>query len=245
LSAKRVDAEFKSSHCRPPGVNVRRRQRSFQPKRLNQRAFTIKVVPKIWTWWNIGQFTWGDRMAESVEAQLHATLKPDSGVHLVRDSVRRAHLPQRASCGLRWAPKRPSPSAWNGHVRSVDSHIAFLHPEDQEETRRVWSECLRTGRPSEVSFRARSAEGGFRWFLSRAEPFRANDGTILYWIGSTSTSKNVSKRKSSSAGTKNTWQTRRDSAAPASLQWMEHQTVVLVRGSRSDLRIPSGTEPNA
>jgi len=64
-----------------------------------------------------------------------------------------------------------------------DSHIAFLHPEDQEETRRVWSECLRTGRPGEVSFRARNAEGGYRWFLSRAEPLRANDGTILYWIG--------------------------------------------------------------
>src|SRR4029077_6556360 len=52
------------------------------------------------------------------------------------------------------------------------SHIAFLHPEDQAETRRVWSECLRTGRPAEVSFRARNAEGGYRWFLSRAEPLR-------------------------------------------------------------------------
>ena len=38
-----------------------------------------------------------------------------------------------------------------------DSHIPFLHPEDHEETRRVWSECLRTGRPGEVSFRARNA----------------------------------------------------------------------------------------
>jgi PAS domain S-box-containing protein len=64
-----------------------------------------------------------------------------------------------------------------------DSHVAFLHPEDQGETRRVWSECLRTGRPGEVSFRARSAEGNYRWFLSRAEPLRANDGTIRYWIG--------------------------------------------------------------
>src|ERR1700741_4934350 len=71
--------------------------------------------------------------------------------------------------------KAPSP-AW-------DSNIPFLHPEDQAETRRVWSECLRTGRPAEVSFRARNAEGGSRWFLSRAEPLRANDGTILYWIG--------------------------------------------------------------
>src|SRR5260221_270770 len=64
-----------------------------------------------------------------------------------------------------------------------DSHIPFLHPEDQEETRRVWSECLRTGRPGEMSFRARNAEGGYRWFLSRAEPLRSNDGTILNWIG--------------------------------------------------------------
>ena len=64
-----------------------------------------------------------------------------------------------------------------------DSHIPFLHPEDQEETRRVWSECLRTGRAGEVTFRVRSADGDYRWFLSRAEPLRANDGTVLYWIG--------------------------------------------------------------
>ena len=34
-----------------------------------------------------------------------------------------------------------------------------------------------------MSFRARSAEGGYRWFLTRAEPLRASDGTLLYWIG--------------------------------------------------------------
>jgi PAS domain S-box-containing protein len=44
---------------------------------------------------------------------------------------------------------------------------------------------LRTGCPGEVSFRARNAEGGYRWFLSRVEPLRASDGTLLYWIGVT------------------------------------------------------------
>ena len=34
-----------------------------------------------------------------------------------------------------------------------------------------------------MSFRVRNAEGNYRWFLSRTEPLRANDGTILYWIG--------------------------------------------------------------
>ena len=89
-----------------------------------------------------------------------------------------------------------------------DSHIPFLHPKDQEETRRVWSECLRTGRPGEVSFRARNAEGGYRWFLSRAEPLRANDGTILYWIG---INFDIEERKRSSrtGEARHIWPTRR------------------------------------
>ena len=64
-----------------------------------------------------------------------------------------------------------------------DSHIPFLHPDDHEETRRVWSACLSSGRAGEVTFRVRGAEGNYRWFLSRTEPLHASDGTVLYWIG--------------------------------------------------------------
>src|ERR1700756_4181209 len=66
---------------------------------------------------------------------------------------------------------------------SWDSHIPLLHPNDHEETRRIWSTCLSTGCAGEASFRVRNAEGGYRWFLSRAEPLRASDVTLLYWIG--------------------------------------------------------------
>jgi PAS domain S-box-containing protein len=64
-----------------------------------------------------------------------------------------------------------------------DSHVPFLHQDDQEETRRVWSTCLRTGSAGELTFRVRGAVGEYRWFLSRAEPLRAGDGTLLFWIG--------------------------------------------------------------
>jgi formate hydrogenlyase transcriptional activator len=64
-----------------------------------------------------------------------------------------------------------------------DSHIPFLHPDDHEETRRVWATCLRTGSAGEVSFRVRNVDGEYRWFLSCAEPVRASDGTLMYWIG--------------------------------------------------------------
>jgi PAS domain S-box-containing protein len=64
-----------------------------------------------------------------------------------------------------------------------DSHIPLLHPDDHEETRRTWSTCLRTGCAGEMTVRVRNAEGAYRWFLSRIEPLRASDGTLLYWIG--------------------------------------------------------------
>ena len=64
-----------------------------------------------------------------------------------------------------------------------DAHIPMLHPDDREEARRVWSVCLGTGAAGENSQRIRNAEGIFRWFLSRVEPLRASDGTLLYWIG--------------------------------------------------------------
>jgi PAS domain S-box-containing protein len=64
-----------------------------------------------------------------------------------------------------------------------DSHIPYLHPDDHDETRRVWSTCLRTGSAGEVVFRTRDLKGEYRWFLSRAEPLRATDGSLICWIG--------------------------------------------------------------
>jgi PAS domain S-box-containing protein len=70
----------------------------------------------------------------------------------------------------------PTGAAW-------DSHILLLHPDDHEEARRVWSTCLHTGSAGEMPFRVRNAAGEYRWFLTRVEPLRASDGTLLYWIG--------------------------------------------------------------
>jgi PAS domain S-box-containing protein len=65
-----------------------------------------------------------------------------------------------------------------------DAHIPLLlHPDDREESRKAWSTCLRTGEAAEFSQRVRNAQGDHRWFLSRAEPLRADDGTLLQWVG--------------------------------------------------------------
>src|SRR6266508_3013400 len=64
-----------------------------------------------------------------------------------------------------------------------DDWVPLLHPDDHEESRKYWSNCLRTGEAGEHSYRVRSAQGDYRWFLTRFEPLRASDGTLLLWIG--------------------------------------------------------------
>jgi PAS domain S-box-containing protein len=66
-----------------------------------------------------------------------------------------------------------------------DHSFALLHPEDREDARKYWSSRLRTGEGGEHSYRVRSAQGDYRWFLTRMEPLRASDGTLLLWSGAT------------------------------------------------------------
>jgi PAS domain S-box-containing protein len=66
-----------------------------------------------------------------------------------------------------------------------DDWVPLLHPDDQEEARKHWSNLLRMGEGGEHSYRVRSAQGDYRWFLTRIEPLRVSDGTLLLWVGAT------------------------------------------------------------
>jgi len=83
----------------------------------------------------------------------------------------------------------------------------LLHPDEHEEARKYWSNCLRTGEGDEHVYRVRNAQGDYRWFLTRAEPLRASDGILLLWIG------RLWMLRSSSAPRKDCGRARRSSAA--------------------------------
>ncbi len=59
----------------------------------------------------------------------------------------------------------------------------ILHPEDRERTLAYWRHCLETGKPYEIEYRLRVAQGEYRWFLGRAMPVRDETGRILRWFG--------------------------------------------------------------
>src|SRR6202046_1724735 len=58
-----------------------------------------------------------------------------------------------------------------------------IHPEDLKKITDKWLGDLAAGRPGEVEGRLRRFDGGYRWFLFRAEPLRDESGNIVNWYG--------------------------------------------------------------
>jgi hypothetical protein len=66
-----------------------------------------------------------------------------------------------------------------------DGWTRAVHPEDLPRMLEHWRRARETGERFEAEIRMRGAhDGAWRWFLSRAQPARAADGSIFQWIGS-------------------------------------------------------------
>ena len=59
-----------------------------------------------------------------------------------------------------------------------------LHPDDRERVIAEWGEGVPRGGVFDIEFRIRRADGAYRWFKTRAIPFRDNDGRVVKWFGS-------------------------------------------------------------
>lgn len=59
-----------------------------------------------------------------------------------------------------------------------------LHPDDRERVVAEWTEVAPLGDIFDIEFRIRRADGQYRWFKTRAIPFRDNDGHVVKWFGS-------------------------------------------------------------
>jgi two-component system, LuxR family, sensor kinase FixL len=60
-----------------------------------------------------------------------------------------------------------------------------IHPDERERVVAAWTRSLETGRPYVDECRLRMKDGSYRYFRLRAEPLRAEDGTIVRWYGMT------------------------------------------------------------
>src|SRR4029077_21279608 len=61
--------------------------------------------------------------------------------------------------------------------------LATLHPDDQEPTRRLWTDSVAGWGPYDVEYRVRRRDGVYRWFKTRGTPIRDSEGRIFKWFG--------------------------------------------------------------
>ncbi len=60
--------------------------------------------------------------------------------------------------------------------------IDFLHPDDRDSVCHVWRKAVRIISPYEQEYRLRSANGEWRWFLTRCNAVRDVSGAVEKWI---------------------------------------------------------------
>ena len=59
----------------------------------------------------------------------------------------------------------------------------FVHPDDFPETANMFFHAIQTGTSYQAVNRLRRADGEYRWYHTRGEPLRDQDGRIIQWYG--------------------------------------------------------------
>jgi PAS domain S-box-containing protein len=71
------------------------------------------------------------------------------------------------------------------HEALGDGWLKTVHPDDVEQTQRVWEEVRARGTRYETEVRYLRHDGSYRWHVVRASPYRHSvSGEILAWFGS-------------------------------------------------------------
>jgi PAS domain S-box-containing protein len=61
--------------------------------------------------------------------------------------------------------------------------MEVLHPDDRENTRKVWTDSVAGHRRYDVEYRVRRHDGAYGWFKTRGAPIRDREGRITKWFG--------------------------------------------------------------
>ena len=60
-----------------------------------------------------------------------------------------------------------------------------LHPSDHEHCAEAWTRSVRDGVEYEIEVRHRRHDGAYRWFVTRAVPWKDDQGRVISWFGIT------------------------------------------------------------
>lgn len=104
----------------------------------------------------------------------------DEDIHALIDAIPQFVWTARADGTTEYANQR-----WRDYTGlSIGEWLQCLHPDDRHHSLDAWRTAVQTGMPYEVEHRVQLASTHtFRWFLTRAMPYKDAQGTILKWFG--------------------------------------------------------------
>jgi PAS domain S-box-containing protein len=79
----------------------------------------------------------------------------------------------------RWYEFTGRPEGSDGDASWAD----VVHPDDQDESLKLWHAAIRSGDAYEIEYRLKRRDGEYRWHLTRALPVRDHTATITRWFG--------------------------------------------------------------
>lgn len=100
-----------------------------------------------------------------------------------------------------------------------DGWMTVIHPEDLARTSAAWSNALRLGHELDFEHRIRTVGAGYRWFRTRATPWRAPDGRIQTWYGATEDIDDRRRAKAQLRASEERLRVALDAAALGTWEW--------------------------
>jgi PAS domain S-box-containing protein len=120
----------------------------------------------------------------SVEESTHSVDRTDADAQLILDSV--PHVVWTASADGASMSLNPRGMAYVGRRPARRSRVGWLnavHDDDLQPVLDAWTEAVSVETEYASECRFRRFDGVYRWHSFRAEPVRASDGKVCFWIG--------------------------------------------------------------
>ena len=118
---------------------------------------------------------------EAADAAVHASEKQ---FHALAESIPQLAWIMDSEGSIFWYNRR-----WFDYTNTTLEEMkgwgwqSVHHPNEVDRVVKHLKHCIETGEIWEDNFPLRGADGKYRWFLSRAEPFRDESGKIIRWFG--------------------------------------------------------------
>jgi PAS domain S-box-containing protein len=148
-------------------------------------ATLVNLAFIAWMYWRIRRAILERAALAAANLKLHENVvEAQDNFHELADNIQNLAWMANADGWIYWYNRR-----WYEYTGTTPEQMEgwgwqkVHNPDVLPEVMEQWKASLKSGKPFEMEFPLRRADGQFRWFLARAMPHLGPDGRIAHWFG--------------------------------------------------------------